>query len=598
MAFELTNNSRSGLTAPLLATKLNTSTETIHYLYKIYPKIFFYDLSRIKIVPEALPIVKRIQIGLNSNGDIPAIFNALQILNNFERRELEKLLKVNKVLGWYSLGKEIVRSIYSTPDHIINYIATEIHDPQAHQIFDFLWNHKTGIVPFQQIQQNFQDWNYSYENALELLLNRFLLFELFRFNHQNKLVRYIALLAEIRRHREKIREQKEKLKTTITPSKIKVQSVESRGTYFAQKVSKLLALSTISPFQLTQNGQLSRSDELRLQKENFDELEPNIHVCLWIAQKKSWLVQVDNQLKVQNFQDLVHKTSLEIQKDILDGYLQSKENEHALLNPIIIELKTLQPNTWYPLSEFVQKLTAKLSINTTYTLQSTAENQWEYLPEPQSDVSEKKVLHLIETILFWLGIVDLGSAKKQTYFRLSELGEALLVNKTLFDKLNDKLQKKGKIIVQPNFEILVPVNDFEPLQLACIELFTTKKSTGPLSIYQLSKDSFLKALQAGADPQLFIQFLLQHSNPQQLPEIVIHTIQDWFHTIKRVRIRPVILIESDDALTITDILHRKRLSDCVSMVSSQTSLIVTGKLLSEIKSLLEKEGFVIDNNKQ
>ena len=60
MAVELSNNSRSGLTTRFLAKKLEVPAEEIEYLLDVNHRLFFTDLTKIKLVPEGYGAVRRI----------------------------------------------------------------------------------------------------------------------------------------------------------------------------------------------------------------------------------------------------------------------------------------------------------------------------------------------------------------------------------------------------------------------------------------------------------------------------------------------------------------------------------------------------------
>lgn len=594
MALELSSNSRGGLTSRYLSAKLETSEETINYIYNLYPKLFFFDLNRIKVVPEALPVIRRVQDNLNSLGDINSIYKSLQNYSNSERRELEQKLKINRVIGWMSLTNEIVENLYKTPESILEYVAGYPFSELAKQIFDFLWQSKTGIVPIQQIRQKFTNYNnIEIEEALEELLSQFILFELFRFNGQNRLNRFISILSEIRHYKEQKKEIKERLKQVITPANIKISRIESCDTLLAERISNLLAKVAISPLHINTSGQITRWDEQRITRDKTENAYPPIETLVELAEKAGLLARVDNTLRIVNLEELVNMSFPERLKIIYKAFIKEEEKLPSL-SATLLELQTLKPYTWYSLNEFGKRVFARSCELSHYELKQTKDNFWKYLISG-GYCEEKECIYFIEKTFFWFGIIELGSAKKEKFFRISEIGEYLLSSSEPTKKLKEKYIKKHEWIVQPNFEIIVPTVKTDPLQLIWIELFAQKKSNGsPVSIYSITKESFLKGLQSGADPNQFIQYLIQNARKQQIPDIVISTIQDWIHTVKRVKVRPVILIEAQDSVLIADLLHRKKLSEILHPISPNQTVYARGMLLSEIKALLEKEGFVVE----
>ncbi|MGC9054508.1 MAG: helicase-associated domain-containing protein [Candidatus Hydrogenedens sp.] len=594
MALELSANSRGGLTSRYLSAKLETSEETINYIYKLYPKLFFFDLNRVKVVPEALPIIRRVQDNLNSLGDINSIYKSLQNYSNSERRELEQKLKINRVIGWMSLANEIIENLYKTPESVLEYVAGYSFSGLAREIFDFLWQSKTGIVPVQQIRQRFSKYNNTeIEEALDELLNQFVLFELFRFNGQNRLNRFISILSEIRHYREKRKESKEILKQQITPTNIKISRIESCGVSLAERISHLLGKIAVSPLRITSSGQITRADEQRISRDEPENAYPPIETLVRLAEKAGLLAQVDNTLRIVNLEELVNMSFPERLKKIYETAIKAEETNLSL-SATLSELQGLKPYTWYSLNEFGKRVYARHCELSRYELKQTKDNFWEYLPS-EDNCDEKNYIHFIDNTFFWFGIIEFGYAKKDRYFRISEIGEYLLFSSEPTKKLKEKYNKKQEWIVQPNFEIIVPTIKVDPLQLIWIELFAQKKSNGgPVSIYSITKESFLKGVQSGADPNQFIQYLFQNTRKQQIPDIVISTMEDWMHTVKRVKVRPVILIEAQDSVIIADLMHRKKLSEILHPISPNHTVYSRGMLLSEIKALLEKDGFVVE----
>lgn len=592
MALELSANSRGGLTSKNIATRLETSEETVNYIYKLYPKLFFFDLNRIKVVPEALIVIRRVQDNLNSLGDINFIYKSLQNFSNSERRELEQKLKINRVIGWTSLGNEIIEKLYKTPDCILEYVAGYPFSDLAREIFDFLWQSKTGIIPINQIRQKFAYYNNSeIEEALEELLSQFVLFELFRFNGQNRLNRFISILSEIRHYREQKKEIKEILKQPFNPVNIKINRVESCGISLAERISKLLAGIAVSPIHIDSSGQITRADEQRISRDDPEDASPPVETLVWLLEKAGFLAQVDNTLRIANLEE-ISKMSLPARlKKIYEATI--RENNTSL-SAILTELQALKPFTWYPLNDFTKRVKARHCELAHYELRHTKDNCWEYV-SPKGTLDEKDTTQFIDNTFFWLGIIEYGSSKKERFFRISEIGEYLFFSSEPSNKLIEKYNKKLELVVQPNFEIIIPTEKVDPLQLIWIELFAQKKSYGgPVAIYSITKESFLKGLQCGADPNQFIQYLVQNTCKQQIPDIVITTMEDWLHTIKRVKVRPVILIEAKDSVIIADLIHRKKLSEILHPTSPNRSVYARGVLLSEIKTLLEKEGFVVE----
>ena len=81
IARELSQNSRSGLTTRFLAKKLDLPVEEIEYLVDIHDRVFFTDITKVKLVTEAPDAIKRICSGLENHGDVPSLFQSIKALD-------------------------------------------------------------------------------------------------------------------------------------------------------------------------------------------------------------------------------------------------------------------------------------------------------------------------------------------------------------------------------------------------------------------------------------------------------------------------------------------------------------------------------------
>ena len=90
IAKELTLNSRSGLTVRFLSKKLELPEEEIDYIIDVNHRVFFTDITKVKLVAEGVSAVKRISDGLENLGDVPSMFNLIKGLGPHEFRRLEE----------------------------------------------------------------------------------------------------------------------------------------------------------------------------------------------------------------------------------------------------------------------------------------------------------------------------------------------------------------------------------------------------------------------------------------------------------------------------------------------------------------------------
>ena len=191
-------------------------------------------------------------------------------------------------------------------------------------------------------------------------------------------------------------------------------------------------------------------------------------------------------------------------------------------------------------------------------------------------------------------MVERGAEDDESAFRLTPLGHCLLSGNDSTRVESSFPALKTELIVQPNFDIVVPTHDVDPLLTVPLDQFTDRGSTGQATVYHLSKESFTRAVQDGHDGEAFVAFLLNHNRGGSLPTNVMTTLEDWRGGMKRVRLRTIQILESDDPLVIADLMHRRRFNKYFESIDPHR-VVSFGKIdKSELAKALEKDGFVVD----
>jgi hypothetical protein len=104
----------------------------------------------------------------------------------------------------------------------------------------------------------------------------------------------------------------------------------------------------------------------------------------------------------------------------------------------------------------------------------------------------------------------------------------------------------AEVIVQPNFEVvfLAPAPRVE----AQLARFAERVGAGPGVMFRLTRASLLGAAEAGLSLDQMLGTLRQVSS-RELPANVERQIQDWFSVVRRVAVRPTVLLRCPDAET-------------------------------------------------
>lgn len=591
IAKELSNNSRSGLTARFLSKKLDLPLEETEYLIDVNHRLMFTDLTKVKLVPEGYSAIKRIADGLENHGDVPSLLRRVKALTPPEFRRLEELVDATQPLSKKFAGEEMLKRCYTHPDSVVTFVATQGFSETARNLFDILWQSKTGVMPVSQLRAAHGGAEFEVEQALWELFQGMVCFELFRFDPEDRLVRMTGLLSEVRQWREAHAKQNAS-GPKLKPQRGKGMHAASRGLDFSETVCRLVAAIAARPVRLRGDGDLFREDRRRLAEICPEDGDPSLTTCLWVAEGAGWLARVDNTLKAGKFETLIGMDRVSRHRLLCD-WLLAQGDEPVSRNLMLGALDELRDGAWYAIVDFVS-FVIQANADQDQPVLKPVGAHWEYVSPALSGQTESRLVRSLEESLFWLGIVDRAEEDGESVFQLTELGDAMLRN-TNPKRLQELWPpRRGEFIVQPNFDIVVPTQDMDPLLTVPLDQFAVRASTGQATVYNVTKESFTQAIQEGHDAGAFVQFLMAHNRGESLPANVMTTLEDWRGAIKRVRLRTMHVIETDDPLVLADLLHRRRFSKNLIPIDPRKVTAYTGLSRTEIAKALEKDGFIVE----
>jgi hypothetical protein len=166
--------------------------------------------------------------------------------------------------------------------------------------------------------------------------------------------------------------------------------------------------------------------------------------------------------------------------------------------------------------------------------------------------------------LFWMGMVDIGyMGNKPVAYRLTPVGAWILgVGPAV-----EIPQQEGRVIVQPNFEIIAldPISD---RTLATLDEFAERTSAERAIKYRLTRHSAYRAQRRGWTTARIIHTLnqmVQEPDPQAhgdltthptLPQNVVRTLEEWQRLHERITIhRQATLLQAADANLLDELLQ-------------------------------------------
>jgi hypothetical protein len=590
IALELSQNSRSGLTTRFIAKKLEYPEEEIEYLCDLHHNLFFGDLTKVKLVAEGANAVKRISLGLENRGDIPALFKLVKALSPTDFRQFEEQLGIEKPGTKKAATELMIETHYQQPDSIVEYVATRGFSTEAQEVFDLVWQSKAGVMPIASLRAASKLSDFKLEQALAELASGLALFEMYRFDAQERLVRVVGILAEVRQWRESSQTMAGG-KARPKPVKEEPEFVDIRGVSFTDTLCQIIAAIAARPVRLRSNGEPFREDGRRLAEIVDEADEPSLSVYLWVGQEVGWLARVDNELRAADLEALIDLAPVERHRLVCEWVL-ANGNEPAARAMAEKMLEEIKPDAWYRLREMTGFVVRAQAAEEQPVLKH-AGGHWRYLNPSVAGGAEKALTRALEETYGWLGLVDQGECGNDLVFRVSDVGWAILGGQRL-DKVASEYPPRGaEFVVQPNFDIVVPTQEVDPLLTVPLEQFCTRESAGAAVVYRLSKDSFTRAVQEGHDGQAFLSFLLRHNRGGDLPANVLQTLEDWRGGMKRVRVRTLHVIESDDPLVIAELRHRRGLKDLVEPIDGNRAVAFQRTSKTDLLKNLEKEGFVV-----
>jgi len=592
VARELAGNSRSGLTVRFLAKKLELTEEEIEYILDVNHRLLFIDLTKVKIVPEGQTAMKRIVEGLENRGDIESLFRRIRSLNPHEFRRIEELLGLDEQFTKKQAAELLLDRYYRHPDSIVSYVATRGFSDLAKEVFDILWQSKEGILPVSQLRAAAGVSDHNFEQAMLELTQGFAVFELFRFDAEERLVRVAALLHEIRQFNEATaNSNRGALK--LRGVKLKEMRRDTAGIRLSESLSQLAAAIAARPARLRGDGDLFREDHRRLGEIVAEDDEPSLSYCLWLLEGMGWIKRAGSQLEGGDIDDLVTLERVARHKKVYDWLTGQRDviGQRQLLSAMLDHMKA---EYWYGVNEFAE-FAAATGLEDDQPRLKQVGGKWLYAAPSAAGQTSAKLERAIEETFFWLGLIERAEDEGTPLFRLSRLGMALLLEDGL-DAVAESLKpRRAEFVVQPNFDIVVPTQDMDPLLTVPLDQFAVRASTGSATVYHLNKESFTHAVQEGHDAAGFVDFLVRHNHTDSLPRNVAMTLEDWMGGMKRVRVRTIQVIESDDSLVMADLLHRRKYKKFFRSIDPRQTAIYEDIPLEELAKLLEKDGFIVEN---
>ena len=153
--------------------------------------------------------------------------------------------------------------------------------------------------------------------------------------------------------------------------------------------------------------------------------------------------------------------------------------------------------------------------------------------------------------LYWLGLVELDREEYPTQFRL--LPAAFLMMKEHVEDFALLEDIQGRLIVQPNFEVMVLAPVSESV-LVMLDRFAERVNLDLVAHYRMSRASITRAIQRGLRVEDIIG-QLEQATGSELPQNVRYSLVEWERQARRIEIwQNMTLLEVDDESLLEELL--------------------------------------------
>jgi rRNA-processing protein FCF1 len=284
-------------------------------------------------------------------------------------------------------------------------------------------------------------------------------------------------------------------------------------------------------------------------------------------------------------------------------YPKSRLNLKNVREVILKYLIKCPIDEWVDINEF----STKLKINSKDFIKSNIGwielyddyDRYYYNPRNTWSILEKRFIEIsLLEYLSTIGIVDVMVDTNYddyddtmyittNYFRLTKFGAHILgINKNYKpDQIENS--KENKFIIQPNFEIIISESEFKHKHCMFFDRFAEKIVDDKITIYKLNFKSMLAAMEVGFDIEEIIQYL-EKNTKNQIPENVSMELENWKFESKRINIRTITIVETDDEYLLEELKSYKGIKKNIKS-NLENVFEISEKNIKKIKREIEKK---------
>ncbi|EHJ00385.1 hypothetical protein CDLVIII_3839 [Clostridium sp. DL-VIII] len=334
---------------------------------------------------------------------------------------------------------------------------------------------------------------------------------------------------------------------------------------------------------------------------------------------ESGILEIQNETLVLGncADDFLMMKTVEKCKFLLEAYIKSGVDELRRINELKIKtdyngnystcrevvlkyLKMAPIDEWIEkeqLLKFIKKLDRNFLRKIVGTIYTYYEYDHYYYPDQNSWEEEEG--RFIDVVLMEylasMGIVDLLISDdyndedveylKVDYFKLTQLGAHVLgVND---DYKIKHVEDETGIIIQPNYEIIVQSGTMKDVHCIYLDKFAEKLSEDTVSIYKISFKAMVTALDNGISIEEISDYFKEFSQ-NKIPDNVLLSLNEWKDKSKKIKIRKVTIVETDDKYLLEELKNYKEIKkDTLSELPY--AFEIDSKAANKVKRNIEKK---------
>ncbi len=269
---------------------------------------------------------------------------------------------------------------------------------------------------------------------------------------------------------------------------------------------------------------------------------------------------------------------------------------------ILLHLKMCPLDQWIAVEQFTHVIKSNMRrlLPNTFELETYRDYESYWYPTEDWDSRDKRFIEVaLMGYLSALGIVDVVSSLRfndydhyyhqPKFIRLTPLGAHVLgINKSY--QVPSLGPANSGIVIQPNFEIIVSEGQTKMTHILYLDTFAEKSSTGTVPIYRLTFKSIIKAIDEGIELQEIKDYFQEYSE-HPVPDTIMATLTEWEAKSKKIKIRTVTILETDDPYLLEELKSYKTIQKYLKQ-DLPHAVEIEAKAATRVKRECEKKNHI------